>query len=78
MMPSDNLPFVFDRDLQIKERWKVNGSHYQKTNQGWLRNMDAAKSELLPVLATTYRTQQAKRCWVRGPIFFMACAELWG
>jgi cyclopropane-fatty-acyl-phospholipid synthase len=78
MMPSDNLLSFFDRDVRIEDHWQVNGSHYQKTSEDWLRNMDAAKSELLPLLAATYGPQQAKRWWVRWRIFFMACAELWG
>jgi cyclopropane-fatty-acyl-phospholipid synthase len=78
MMPSDDLLSFFDRDVKIEDRWQVNGSHYQKTSEAWLRNMDAAKSELFPLLATTYGPQQAKRWWTRWRIFFMACAELWG
>src|SRR5271154_5392351 len=78
MMPSDDLLSFFDRDVKIEDHWQVNGSHYQKTSEDWLRNMDAAKSELLPLLAATYGPQQAKRWWVRWRIFFMACAELWG
>jgi len=78
MMPSDELLSFFERHLRISEHWKVNGTHYQKTSEAWLRNMDAAKRSLMPVLAATYGTEQAKRWWVRWRIFFMACAELWG
>jgi cyclopropane-fatty-acyl-phospholipid synthase len=78
MMPSDNLLSFFDRVVKIEDHWQVNGWHYQKTSEAWLRNMDAAKSELFPLLAAIYGPQQAKRWWVRWRIFFMACAELWG
>ena len=77
MMPSDGLLSFFDKDLRISEHWKVNGTHYQKTSEAWLRNMDAAKQSLMPVLAAAYGTEQARRWWVRWRIFFMACAELW-
>lgn len=78
MMPNHDLLTLFDRDLRVEERWQVNGTHYQKTSEDWLRNMDGAKRELLPLLAATYGADQAKRWWVRWRIFFMACAELWG
>ena len=78
MMPSDELLGCFDRDLRVLEHWQVSGTHYQKTSEDWLRNMDAARTELLPLLASTYGSANTKRWWVRWRIFFMACAELWG
>lgn len=78
MMPSDDLLAFFDQDLKVSEHWQVSGTHYQKTSEDWLRNMDQAKAQLLPLLAVTYGAGAAKRWWVRWRIFFMACAELWG
>jgi cyclopropane-fatty-acyl-phospholipid synthase len=78
MMPSDNLLEQFADRLRVAEHWRVSGTHYQKTSEAWLRNMDAAKMELMPLLSATYGRDQAKRWWVRWRIFFMACSELWG
>jgi len=78
MMPSDDLLFHFDSDLKTEQHWQIDGTHYQKTSEDWLRNMDNAKAELFPLFAATYGARQAKRWWIRWRIFFMACAELWG
>ncbi len=78
MMPSDELLLHFDEHLRVNEHWRESGSHYQKTAEAWLANMDANKSRLLPLLAATYGAKSAKKWWVRWRIFFLACAELWG
>ena len=78
MMPSNNLLLHFDSHLRVQQHWQVSGTHYQKTSEDLLRNMDNAKSELLPLFAAAYGTDQAKRWWIRWRIFWMACAELWG
>jgi cyclopropane-fatty-acyl-phospholipid synthase len=78
MMPSDDLLTHFDRHLKVAEHWLVNGTHYQKTAEAWLANMDASKAHLLPLLAATYGAADVKKWWSRWRIFFIACAELWG
>lgn len=78
MMPSDDLLSHFDAGLRIQQHWQLPGTHYQKTSEAWLRNMDKFRSELFPLFAATYGSDQAKRWWIRWRIFFMACAELWG
>jgi cyclopropane-fatty-acyl-phospholipid synthase len=78
MMPSDDLLTHFDQHLRVAERWRVGGTHYQKTAEAWLANMDANEAHLLPLFAATYGAADAKKWWSRWRIFFMACAELWG
>ena len=77
-MPSDDLLLYFQRELNIEGHWHVNGTHYQKTSEAWLTRMDAARGELLPLIAETYGQEQQTRWWVYWRVFFMACAELWG
>ncbi len=78
VMPSDHLLYYFQRDLKITEHWRVDGRHYQRTAEDWLKNMDRHKTEILPILAQTYGEAQKQRWWVYWRVFFMSCAELWG
>lgn len=78
IMPSNKLFDYFDEDLMIRERWVVNGAHYSKTAEAWLRNMDQHRHEIMPLFEKTYGSDQALKWWVYWRIFFMACAELWG
>lgn len=76
IMPSADLLPRFDRDLACLQRWPVNGTHYAKTLEAWLVNMDAHRPELWPLFERTYGAHQALRWWVYWRLFFLACAEL--
>lgn len=78
MMPSHNLFLYFQDDLTIREQWVVNGTHYQKTSEAWLANMDQHKNEIFPIFESTYGKENALKWWSYWRVFFMACAELWG
>jgi len=77
-MPSHDLLLHFQDDLQLEKQWAVSGTHYQRTAEGWLENMDANRKEIWPMLEETYGRENAKRWWAYWRVFFMSCAELWG
>ena len=77
IMPSDDLLFYFNDDLVVEQHWHVNGTHYGKTAEDWLKNMDSHKAEIMPLFEDTYGKDQAVKWWVYWRIFYMACAELW-
>ena len=77
-MPSDDLLLYFQEHLKIDDHWCVSGTHYSKTSEAWLANMDANKAEIMPLFAETYGKDEATKWWVWWRLFFLACAELWG
>ena len=78
MMPSDDLPLFFQKDLSIEKRWRWSGQHYEKTSNAWLARMDANKQELWALFESVYGKDFAPLWWRRWRVFFMACAELFG
>jgi len=78
IMPSSSLPMRFQRDLTLLHHAVWNGTHYQKTANAWLANMDVRKDRILPLMAATYGAENAETWFQRWRIFFMACAELFG
>jgi len=76
MMPSDDLPLCFQQHLNLERQWRWNGTHYEKTSNAWLENMDSKKDVIWPILESTYGIDQVQKWWMRWRMFFMACAEL--
>ncbi len=78
MMPSHDLILYFQTHLNLEDQWLVNGSHYEKTAEAWLRRLDTHKEEILELFRTVYGENERARWFQRWRIFFMACSELFG
>ena len=78
VMPSDDLLLHFQDDVHLLERWRFDGTHYEKTAEAWLANMDAHRREILRLFQNTYGVGEELKWLVRWRVFFMACAEVWG
>ena len=79
IMPAFDLPLRFQEHLSIESQWLVDGTHYGRTAEGWLSNLDANRSKALEVFAKNPNANGDSPVVMlnRWRIFFMACAELW-
>ncbi|OZG75319.1 SAM-dependent methyltransferase [Hahella sp. CCB-MM4] len=77
-MPSADTFRHFQEHVHLEKQWYLPGTHYQKTAEAWLENMDNNRLEVLKVFTDTYGSEQAEMWVQRWRMFFMACAELFG
>jgi cyclopropane-fatty-acyl-phospholipid synthase len=76
MMPSDDLALRFQDRLRLLQRWRWDGTHYEKTANAWLFNLDARREAAHTLLAAAAGKSEAAIRLQRWRIFYMACAEL--
>jgi len=77
-MPARDLLGEFQDDLSLEKQWDWSGTHYQKTADAWLKNLDEKREEVLSIFEKTYGRAEAKRWLERWRVFFMSCSELFG
>ncbi len=78
LMPSTDTFEKVQHHLKIDQQWPVNGTHYAKTAEAWLKNTDIHQEEILSIFAKTYGADQAAIWLQRWRMFFMSCSELFG
>lgn len=73
MMPAEGLLGHFDEHLAIEEQWRINGQHYARTCEAWLKNLDQHREAARQLFAGAPMPEIQLQRW---RMFFMACAEL--
>lgn len=77
IMPAHGLLPLCAGELRLLQDWRVEGTHYARTAEAWLANLDARRDEARAILARVHGARRAG-AWVENwRVFFMACAELW-
>ena len=71
-------PVTRERTVTLVDQWDVNGTHYEKTCNAWLANMDGHRDEFLKLFEKVYGRENAVKWWVYWRVFMMSCAELFG
>lgn len=71
IMPSVALLPRVMTALTLDEQWVLDGTHYARTAEAWLTNLDAVRDLIEPVVGGPHRVE-------RWRVFFLACAELFG
>ena len=75
IMPSVELLPKSAKGFDLINQWKVNGSHYSKTLEAWLRKQDSQETLIKEQFKNTYGKDTS--LWIqRWRIFYMACSEL--
>jgi cyclopropane-fatty-acyl-phospholipid synthase len=78
LMPSDDLLLHFQRDLCLSDRWRLDGTHYQKTCEAWLQRLDDNRNRALAALVGARADATPVRLLTEFRLFFMTCAEAFG
>ena len=77
-IPSSDLYLYFQEHVLVSKMWQINGQHYQKTLDTWLRNQDKEKHSIIPIFERHYGTAEAEKMFENWRKFFMYCSELFG
>ncbi len=78
LMPSHELMGFFGDDLVLDRRWAVAGTHYARTLQAWLGNLDRNRAEALRILGRIHPPSAARRLLATWRLFLISTDEIWG
>ncbi|XP_072965862.1 (S)-coclaurine N-methyltransferase-like [Typha angustifolia] len=77
-MPSADLLLYFQEDVAVVDHWLVNGTHYSRTSEEWLKRMDQNIASIRPTFESTYGKDSATKWIAYWRTFFISVAELFG
>jgi len=76
-MPSERMFAYFTTNkLHLKTQWRVNGKHYSKTCEDWLRKFDTNRKAVKPIIGEAYGKELTTKWYVYWRLFFLSCSEL--
>ncbi|MCE2422655.1 MAG: class I SAM-dependent methyltransferase [Gemmatimonadetes bacterium] len=75
LMPSPTLVPKFRSELEPEDDWFVPGTHYARTSEAWLANLDRERGGVASIFAETYGPASSARWVQRWRLFFLAVAE---
>ncbi|MCU1455703.1 MAG: Cyclopropane-fatty-acyl-phospholipid synthase-like protein clusters with [Acidimicrobiales bacterium] len=78
LMPTDDLFLHLQSDLTCVDHWQLDGTHYERTAEAWIDNLEAHRGGVLAALAADVGPRQARVWFRRWKAFFMGCSRLWG
>jgi cyclopropane-fatty-acyl-phospholipid synthase len=77
IMPSQGLARAFPDIFTVEQEWRWPGSHYRRTAEDWLANLDRNRAAIDVILADVYG-RDAVLWRSRWRLFFLATAGLFG
>jgi cyclopropane-fatty-acyl-phospholipid synthase len=78
LMPSHDLIARFQEDLLLEDAWIVPGTHYARTLEAWLAQLDARREEALAILRRDGRSSREARQLLGGwRLFLLSTREIW-
>ncbi|KAF7793965.1 hypothetical protein EIP86_005089 [Pleurotus ostreatoroseus] len=80
-MPSHDLLLYFQDNLSLVQSWYINGKHYARTCEDWLKTQDSNARGSIALLEKDAEAQglpaeEGSKTFYRFRVFYMACAEL--
>jgi cyclopropane fatty-acyl-phospholipid synthase-like methyltransferase len=77
-MPSFDLFTYFQKDVTLVHSSYLNGTHYARTLEAWLKLQDKNAKEGLEILTREMGEEEGRKTFYRFRVFYMACAEFFG
>lgn len=78
IMPAQQIFREFEEHMRVTREWVWDGTHYQKTAEAWLENLDRNKGRVIALFRQNMPGREAIQMYHRWRIFFLACAETFG
>ncbi|MEX1220457.1 MAG: cyclopropane-fatty-acyl-phospholipid synthase family protein [Solirubrobacterales bacterium] len=76
-MPSHDLMLHFQQHFDVENRWAVSGTHYARTADAWLGQLDSNRAEAHRILSGGRSGRDADEAVAIWRVFLIAVRETW-